>query len=434
LLTEHQKAWFKQNKGINEETLEAFGVHSDDDYEWVVFPHPRGEKKRYIGPGQRKFTSPSGARLGLFGKADPNANYCFLVEGETDTMRLWQEGQGIGLTNVYGMSGLYGLYEEDLPALDSFETIYVVLDNDDGDPYKGTGNVDTAWNKIRKALGLKARRIVLPENVKDIVEFFDSYSIETFTSLVKECKKGTTHYTPLDLTIAPPEYEWLVDGLIARGDSTLLVGEPNVGKSWISLSLAVAVANGDDKWIKWNLNHQGRVLYIDEENPYDVVYHRLKQLGLEKHDNLRYLHRQGVRLDKRFDKFLDEAIAYNPSLIVMDSLTRLHTQDENNAGAMAALFNDSINVLTKETGSAILILHHTNKGESTSSYVRTRGSSDIGAAVDCGLEARAEAPGRFRLIHFKSRRKQAGDVSRIEITDKPDQRVNLEIFTEVEPY
>jgi hypothetical protein len=93
---------------------------------------------------------------------------------------------------------------------------------------------------------------------------------------------------------------------------------------------------------------------------------------------------------------------------------------------MAALFNDSINVLTKETNAAIIVLHHTNKGDSSSSYVRTRGSSDIGAAVDCGLEARAEAPGRFRLIHFKSRRKQAGNVTQVEIRDTPDGNVVLE--------
>jgi hypothetical protein len=142
---------------------------------------------------------------------------------------------------------------------------------------------------------------------------------------------------------------------------------------------------------------------------------------------MRYLHRQGVRLDKRFDMFLDEAISYQPSLIVLDSLTRIHTQDENNAGAMAGLFNDSINVLTKETGSAIVILHHTNKGESNSSYVRTRGSSDIGAAVDCGLEARHTAPGQFNLIHFKSRRKQAGGFTPIEIRDTPDNNIEISV-------
>lgn len=419
MLTEAQKNWFKYEKGIEEATLEAFGIRSDTDYEWVVFPYPNGDKHRYIGPGKRVFKSEKGIRLGLFHGPMTPTTYCFLVEGETDTMRLWQEG----IHSVYGAPGIFGMDEKDASVLDEYETIYVILDNELD--YNVAARVESAWTKIRSLLGSRAKRVTLPDNVKDIVEFFGEYTIETFKSLVEETKTGKFHYNALDLNAAPPEYEWLVDGVIAKGDTTLLVGEPNVGKSWISLSLAVAMANGDDKWIKWPLMHHGKVLYVDEENPHDVVYHRLRQLGLRNNDNIRYLHRQGVRLDRRFDKFLDEAVSYRPSLIVLDSLTRLHTQDENNAGAMASLFNDSINVLTKETGAAIIVLHHTNKNDSNSSYVRTRGSSDIGAAVDCGLEARAEAPGRFRLVHFKSRRKQAGNVTHVEIRDTPDNMVNL---------
>ena len=425
MLTDAQKDWFKYNKGITAETLGTFGVHSDDDYEWVVFPYPNGNKKRYIGPGKRMFASEKGVRLGMFsGPVDPT-KYCFIVEGETDTMRLWQEG----FHSVYGIPGAYSLKQEDADLLNSYETVYVILDNDAD--YNTSAKIEQAWGAIRAMLGTKAKRIVLPDDVKDVVEFFESYTKETFISMVNESAAGTFNYNALDLTLAPPQYEWIVDGMIAKGDTTLLVGEPNVGKSWITLSLAVAMANGDDKWINWDLNNHGKVLYVDEENPHDVVYHRLKQLGAKDFDNLRYLHRQGVRLDRRFDRFLDDAIAYQPALIVLDSLTRLHTQDENNAGAMAALFNDSINVLTKETGAAIIVLHHTNKGESNSSYVRTRGSSDIGAAVDCGLEARSEAPGRFRLVHFKSRRKQAGGVTHLEIRDEPDGSIKLAPVMEV---
>lgn len=425
MLTETQKDWFKYNKGITVETLEAFGVRSDDDYEWVVFPFPHGEKKRYIGPGKRMFASDKGVRLGMFHGPLEETNYCFLVEGETDTMRLWQEG----IKSVYGIPGAYSLKQEDADILNKYDIVYVVLDNDAD--YNTAAKIEKAWGTIRGMLGSKAKRLIIPEDVKDVVEFFESYTKDTFISLVKDCKAGAFNYNSLDLTLPPPEYEWLVDGIIAKGDTTLLVGEPNVGKSWITLSLAVAMANGDDKWINWDLKHHGKVLYVDEENPHDVVYHRLRQLGAEKLDNMRYLHRQGIRLDRRFDRFLDDAIAYQPSLIVLDSLTRLHTQDENNAGAMAALFNDSINVLTKETGAAIIVLHHTNKGDASSSYVRTRGSSDIGAAVDCGLEARAEAPGRFRLVHFKSRRKQAGGVTHLEIKDQADGGIKLMPVTEV---
>jgi len=51
--------------------------------------------------------------------------------------------------------------------------------------------------------------------------------------------------------------------------------------------------------------------------------------------DLRYLNNQGIRLDRKPDEFVEEAMAYNPTLIVLDSLTRLHTDDENAAGAMS---------------------------------------------------------------------------------------------------
>jgi archaellum biogenesis ATPase FlaH len=353
-----------------------------------------------------------------------NENFAFLVEGETDTMRLWQEG----VKSVYGLPGFNTFSDKALTALEKYDKVFVILDNDTDYNVKTT--VDTAWGRLRGILGSKARRVVLPEDVKDVCEFFESYTLDTFRDITKQSLQGNYHYNALDLTQPPPEYEWLVRGLICRGDTTLLVGEPNVGKSWISLSLAVAMADGKDSWLGHDMNNHGKVLYIDEENPHDVVYHRLRQLDATNFDNLRYLHRQGIRLDRNFDKLLDEAVMYNPSLIVLDSLTRLHTKDENNAGEMAKLFNDSINVLCRETGAAVLILHHTNKVQSDSSYVKTRGSSDIGAAVDSGLEARKQEGNRFNLIHFKSRRSQTGALTRVEICDTLDGKVDFVLHDE----
>ena len=419
MITESHKNWFETEKGITSDTLTAFGIRSEDA-DWVVFPYEAGDKKRYIGPGKRKFTSKAGVKLGLYhGPLEDTKAYTFLVEGETDTMRLWQEG----IKNVYGTPGLFGVDEPEANILNQYDTIYVVLDNDAD--YNVAAKAEKSWQKIRSLLGSKARRVTLPNNVKDVVEFFEEYSVDTFRNVVKDAASGSYHYNSLDLSVPPPPYDWLVEGLICRGDTTLLVGEPNVGKSWISLSLAVSMANGKDNWLGMNMHSHGKVLYVDEENPHDVVYNRLHKLGMTSFDNLRYLHRQGVRLDRNFDKLLDEAITYQPSMIVLDSLTRFHTRDENNAGEMAGLFNDSINVLCRETGAAVIILHHTNKSESTSSYVRTRGSSDIGAAVDCGIEARKTGANTFNLVHYKSRRTQAGGLTKVQILDTMDGLVEL---------
>ena len=419
MITEAHKNWFEEERGITGGTLEAFGVFSNSD-EWVTLPYDTGERYRKMGQN-REFRFSKDAKVCLYhARLMPeDTSYCFLVEGESDTMRLWQEGYH----NVYGIPGFNTFREEMLKPLQKYDRIFVVLDNDQN--YNVRSTVDAAWGRMRGMIGTKARLVVLPDNVKDICEFFSEYSNDTFKNIVKDSVNGTYHYNSLDLAVPPPAYDWLVEGLICRGDTTLLVGEPNVGKSWISLSLAVSMANGADNWLGMPMHTHGKVLYVDEENPHDVVYNRLHKLGMDKFDNLRYLHRQGVRLDRNFDKLLDEAITYQPDMIVLDSLTRFHTRDENNAGEMAGLFNDSINVLCRETGAAVIILHHTNKSESTSSYVRTRGSSDIGAAVDCGIEARKTGANTFNLVHYKSRRTQAGGLTKVQILDTVDGRVEL---------
>lgn len=424
MIIEAHKNWFESERGITGETLEAFGVSSANE-DWIVLPYDTGERSRKM-TGQREFRFSKGAKIALFHpqELDATSSYCFLVEGESDTMRLWQEGY----KNVYGLPGFNTFREEILKPLERYERVFVILDNDTD--YNTRNTVDAAWGRMRGILGSRARRVALPDDTKDVCEFFESYSNETFKSIVKESLNGNYHYKALDLSVPPPDYEWLVKGLICKGDTTLIVGEPNVGKSWISLSLAVAMADKQKVWLGHEMNNHGKVLYIDEENPHDVVYHRLHQLGAGNLDNLRYLHRQGIRLDRNFDKLLDEAVAFEPSMIVLDSLTRFHTKDENNAGEMAGLFNDSINVLCRETGAAVIILHHTNKSESASSYVRTRGSSDIGAAVDCGIEARKTGPNNFNLVHFKSRRTQAGGLTKVQICDTIDGQVELLVNTE----
>lgn len=424
MILEAHKNWYETERGITGETLEAFGVHSSND-EWLIMPYDTGERSRKM-IGERDFRFSKNAKISLYHapEMDKSNAYCFLVEGESDTMRLWQEGY----KNVFGMPGFNTFRPEILKPLERYERVFVVLDNDAN--YNTRVTVDKAWGRLRGILGAKARRVSLPDDVKDICEFFESYSNDTFKSIVKESLNGNYHYKALDLSIPPPEYEWLVKGLICQGDTTLIVGEPNVGKSWISLSLAVAMADNRTTWLGHEVNNHGKVLYIDEENPHDVVYHRLHQLGATEFENLRYLHRQGIRLDRNFDKLLDEAVAFEPKMIVLDSLTRFHTKDENNAGEMASLFNDSINVLCRETGAAVIILHHTNKSESTSSYVRTRGSSDIGAAVDCGIEARKTGANMFNLVHFKSRRTQAGGLTKVEICDTINGQVELLTNTE----
>ena len=70
---------------------------------------------------------------------------------------------------------------------------------------------------------------------------------------------------------APP-IEYVVDIIIAKG-LIVLSAKSKMGKSWLALQLAVAVASGED-FLGFN-TQQGGVLYIDLENAESIARSRL---------------------------------------------------------------------------------------------------------------------------------------------------------------
>jgi hypothetical protein len=416
-----------KERGILPETLDRFGVAEAEG--WLRFPYPneRFKERLHDAEGRRKFRISGGTITGFFGESLlTGEGPIFLVEGESDTLRLDQELRKNDVaSSVVGLSGINTWKPEFSSKLDAADVVFVVLDNDDD--YKVQATVDRTWIAIRKALGRKAQRIYLPDDVKDLCEFFDKYNVDTLRMLAERGKEeGMWHYKALDLMVDPGPPDWLVNELICKGDLTMMIGEPGVGKSWLTMSLAVAIAEGYSTWLGRPLaveSGAGRVLYVDEENPQNLIPYRLQRLGLtdDGAKNIRYLHRQGVRLDKHPELLLDEALDFEPTLIVLDSLTRLHTKDENSASEVAALFNDGINPLCRDTGATTIVLHHTTKSDGASSFTRARGSGDMSASIDSGLDVRdAGDNSQISIKHYKSRWIGEGQVIRAEIEDTDD--------------
>jgi hypothetical protein len=416
--------WFQNERGITQETLGLFNVGIRPDGA-VTIPYERGTKiRRGIPHGERAFYFEGD--LTLFpGGPLPSAEV-ILVEGETDTMRLTQElrtqGNESTLT-VVGLPGIETWRDSFAQSLSAAANVYVILDNDKD--YMVQGRVDNAWKQIRTGLGRKARRIRLPSDVKDMCEFFaKGYTLDVLKELIETPSFGS-RFKPLDLNSEPPPVRWLVDGVFCLGDVNLLLGEPGIGKSWLSQDLAIAITQGRP-WLGRNVA-QGRVLYVDEENSVDLVYDRLRKLGLTPADaaNLRYLSNEGILLDRHPDQLVDEALDFQPNLIVLDALTRFHSGDEDKAGSMSQLYNNALKPLARETGATVLLLHHAGKTESNSSYRRSRGSGEIIANADAGFDVRQTGINALSIANFKSRRKQMGETINVIIQDTAEGGVKL---------
>lgn len=424
--------WFDKEKGINTAVLELVGISESSEGD-ILFPYGEGVYKSRSGvpDGRRHFSFTAGASLLPFNSGDAVRPTVFICEGETDTLRLKQEYLDNPDIGVVGLPGVTSWKSDWRKYFADAKSIYVVLDNDDD--YSVRATVDKAWSKIRVDLP-KARRIRLPSGTKDICEFFKSYSFDDWSTLIN--RRHSLRYNALDLLNPPPPPDWVVDKLIAKGDIVLLIGEPGAGKSWLTMDLAIKLVNNQPTWLGHRLANieRARILYIDEENPVDVIYTRLSKLGLKpsKMPFIRYLHNEGIRLDSAGDEILEEALAFQPDLIVIDSLTRVHTIDENSAGAMAKLFNDSLKPLARSTGAATILLHHAGKGDG-SGYKRARGSGDITASVDTAIDCRALQPGVLGAHVYKSRRGLIEDPIIMQIHDYDDTTTVIREVAELSP-
>jgi len=409
--------WFQDRRGIERRTLDAFGVQSDGPAV-TVFPYPGGAKKFRKGydkvaddPGSRKFWWDPPTAAGQVPFLPPDfapQDRMFLLEGETDSMALWQNAPAAARTGIVGLSGLNAWKDEYAEELfGEAKIVFLLFDADD--PYENPDAYranQKARAQIKRALGRKIRTVVMPQGIKDVAEFFQRYDWAAFRVLLEAALQITYPFTPLDLTKPAPPPDFLVEDLIGRREIVMLTGDPGVGKSWLALDLAVRLANGDPTWLGRGLNHHGRVLYVDQENPEAAARQRLKKLGLtpEGMKNMHYLWFQGVRFDAEPDRILEHVYLYEPELVVVDSFSRVHFQNENSPEAMNPLINAAVYPMARELGATVVLIHHLPKeGRGP------RGTTAIQAANDLTLEVRAELTkkgsetGRYLLLPDKLR-------------------------------
>ncbi len=410
-------AWFEKERGIKRDTLRSWGVQMAGTN--VLFPYPNGTKERPdptvpLRADQRRFYFTEGRKPDLFQPPfQPEADHAFLCEGETDTLRLWQETGGT--TPIYGIGGINTWHSGLAEQLAGYRQVFTILDNDDD--YMVKGQVDAAWRRVRADVR-HARRVALPHDVKDVCEFFDRYGVEHLKALCS--RMSASRFSPVDFNLPPPPVRWLLEDWIALGDVTVLAGTGGVGKSLVMQALACAIIEGRPTCLGRKVGAHGNVLLVDEENPVDVVYSRMRRFGFDPSHhsgNLRYLWNQGVRLDRNVDKLHDEALDYKPVLIGLDSLTRMHSLDENSNAEISGLFNDALTPLARESGAAVVLLHHHDKSARS-----PRGAGDIVNAADATIDVydvQGQA-GQFYMRVNKSRRQQKGAELRIGIQDTPD--------------
>lgn len=194
------------------------------------------------------------------------------------------------------------------------------------------------------------------------------------------------------LNEAAPNLKWTVAKLLPKEGIGILAGSPGTGKSWLLLDLAVDVSMGRP-WLGKYETTRGCVMYVDEESSRDLLRHRLGKLLTYKEISpeslgIEFYVGEGVSLSNQanVERFRTKIETVKPTLIVMDSLIRVHKAEENNATALAQVFA-VVKQLTRDYGCAVMFADHLRKPSQfqQSPEQEFRGSTEKLAAIDCGL-------------------------------------------------
>jgi hypothetical protein len=197
--------------------------------------------------------------------------------------------------------------------------------------------------------------------------------------------------------IAAPDQStpaWLVEHLWGSGAVGMLGGPPKLGKSWLALELAVAVASGRPCLGRFTVPTAGPVLlYAAEDTPLQVRQ-RLEQLCQARGAHLDTLEldlilEPSLRVDRASDvERLRETLAQRPyRLLILDPYVRLQAADENHSTAVAAILA-TLREISRTFSLALLLVHHARKSPGDSAGLALRGSSDFHAWGDSNLYLR----------------------------------------------
>lgn len=141
-----------------------------------------------------------------------------------------------------------------------------------------------------------------------------------------------------DLLACPPDYDWLIPGLLERGDRLMITGAEGSGKSTLTRQIAVQAAAGIHPFTA-RRSAGVRVLVVDCENGerlskrrYNPLLRAARDAGAPIGSRLRvHLEPGGLDLTARGGAgwLLRRVERFNPDLLVIGPLYRLHFGDPN---------------------------------------------------------------------------------------------------------
>jgi len=383
------------------------------------------------------------------------ANEIFVCEGEKDcdnVLAAFAE-RAIGNVRIAATTnfGGAGKWSDEDSKYFAGKRVVILADNDEA----GRRHAEMVARSVQKfAVGVKVVELPdLPEK-GDVSDWLEAgHGPEELLAEIKKAPQWHPKETPHIMLVegakfgatAPPEVEWIVEGVIQKGGNGIVTGEPKSGKSLLMMDLLLAVATGTP-WLGFNVSRRVKCALISREDYPGMTQQRLARLF---RGTVRRADFEGwlwintrwqtptflLEDDGHLSQLIDELRRENVEFVCFDVFRRLHGQDENDNTAIQKILDQLARIQT-EVGCALALVHHTTKDMNGSIFRRIRGATAIHGWTEWALGVsvtNAEELGRewIRKVEFETkaaypadpvyfRIEAPGDTMRLTITEAPE--------------
>ncbi len=159
--------------------------------------------------------------------------------------------------------------------------------------------------------------------------------------------------------------EWLWPGWLPRGMLTVLGAAPGAGKSFVGLDFAWRILMNQGFPDGSPISKPGsNVIYVDGEAVPQILNERAKHYDIDRKRLYMLLPDPGEPIDFNTDKYRDRLVnmvaTLQPELVIIDSLSSIHTRGQNNVEDVRGLLSFLIQ-LTESHRIGMLLIHHIRK-------------------------------------------------------------------------
>jgi hypothetical protein len=203
----------------------------------------------------------------------------------------------------------------------------------------------------------------LPESeIKHIAKSIMRYTPEDPATSIELETMAVTAKQFLEEVVDEPE--WLVDRLWGAGSIGFVLGPPKVFKSFFTLEMAYALANGKPFLGLFKVPEPRTVLLIQEESGRAAFKERMRRASIAygNSENLFVISNKPFNLEAAagYERLKMEVAKLRPAMLILDPLSSFVRGDQNSAQNMGDFVRSLID-LRNEFNMAIVIVHHSKK-------------------------------------------------------------------------